>query len=232
MSNINQTIIEIVNHLAQKHPELAGPIAQIASKGLDNQSEIMRYGQVYQDWGMRQFGAPSPNHIKQQTVLRNGLKDAVWIETGTFLGDTTALMAATGNLVFTIEPEPNLYLRAVERFQGMSNVTVINELSEIAMPKLLSEKRGAVNFWLDGHYSGGITFKGPKDTPLADELREIAKSRTNMTDIVVMVDDIRCCDPRHSEYQEVYPSLDFLVDWARANYFSWRIEQDIFIART
>ncbi len=28
-----------------------------------------------------------------------------------------------------------------------------------------------------------------------------------------------------------YPSLDYLVDWARKHDFKWRIEQDIFILR-
>ena len=232
MSNLPQTILEIINHLAQKHPELAGPIASVASQGQANQSEDQRKLQFLLEWELRQFGAPSPGFIKQVNVMRNGLQDATWIETGTFLGDTTALMAATGRPVFTIEPEPNLYARAIQRFQGMLNVNVINELSEIAMPNLLRTLRGNVNFWLDGHYSGGITHKGPQNTPLFDELKTIASNLGTLDKVVVMVDDVRCCDVRHAEYEKDYPSLDFLVDWARSNHLSWHIEQDSFIAKT
>ena len=232
MSNLPQTILEIVNHLSQKHPELAAPMAAVASQNQVNQTEDQRKLQLLLEWELRQFGAPSPGFIKQSNVMRNGLSDATWVETGTFLGDTTALMAATGNVVFSIEPEPNLYARAVQRFHELRNVTIINDLSEIAMPKILRSLHGNVNFWLDGHYSGGITHKGPQDTPLFDELKTISANLENLNKVVVMVDDVRCCDSRHVEYQNCYPSLDYLVDWARANHLSWHIEQDSFIAKT
>jgi hypothetical protein len=46
--------------------------------------------------------------------------------------------------------------------------------------------------------------------------------------VVVMIDDIRCFDP---DVDAAYPSLDYLVDWARSHGFSWHIEHDIFVAK-
>jgi hypothetical protein len=46
-----------------------------------------------------------------------------------------------------------------------------------------------------------------------------------------MVDDVRCFNPLNLEYG-TYPSIDYLVDWARKNKLFWHIEHDIFIAKS
>jgi len=44
-------------------------------------------------------------------------------------------------------------------------------------------------FWLDGHYSGGNTGKGEKETPIMEEIETILSSPLPH---VVLVDDARC----------------------------------------
>jgi hypothetical protein len=90
---------------------------------------------------------------------------------------------------------------------------------------------GAVNFWLDGHYSGGITHQGPTDCPICAELEAIEKNLSHFAAVTVLIDDIRCFDPSIPEYAD-YPDVDYLVDWARKNKLRWHIEHDIFAART
>src|SRR6185437_3904476 len=121
---------------------------------------------------------------KQKVLLRNGLRDATWIETGTFMGDTTNVLSRVARMVYSIEPEPTLFSRAQERFRTISNVKVINGLSEDVLPKLLPTITGDICFWLDGHYSAGITFKGPQDTPIIDELTAIGQNIGRMSKIV------------------------------------------------
>jgi hypothetical protein len=181
-------------------------------------------------WAARQYSAPSPHLIKQNCVLRNGVPGAIWIETGTFMGETTALLAQHSRQVYSIEPEPNLYARASALFADKKHVEIINGLSETVFPELLPKLHGDVNFWLDGHYSAGITFKGPVDTPIVAELNTIAGNLHRFGKVCVLVDDVRCFDPTLPEYS-TYPSVDYLVDWARAHQLNWRIEQDIFIAK-
>jgi hypothetical protein len=125
----------------------------------------------YQDWAEREYAAPSPHFVKQKVLLRNGLPDATWVETGTYLGDTTSILSTVAKMVYSIEPEPTLFSKAEQRFSNTSNVKIIKGLSEEVFPKLLPTISGNVCFWLDGHYSEGITFKGPQDTPIMDELR-------------------------------------------------------------
>lgn len=184
----------------------------------------------YKGWAERRFSAPSPHYIKQTCLLRNGLPDATWVETGTYLGQTTEVLARNSPMVYSIEPEPTLYENARRYFESFSNVRILNGLSEQVFPTLLPGLEGDVNFWLDGHYSAGPTFKGPQDTPILDELACIAENLPRYRDVRILIDDIRCFDPTIPEYA-TYPSLDVLVDWARRNRLSWHIEHDIFIAR-
>jgi glycosyltransferase involved in cell wall biosynthesis len=178
--------------------------------------------------GLRQKSAKAT--VKQKVLLRNGLPDATWVETGTFMGDTTNVLSKVAKMVYSIEPEPALFSKAEQRFSNISNVKIIKGLSEEVFPKLLPTLSGDICFWLDGHYSAGITFKGPQETPIVDELAAIGEHVRQMGRVVVMIDDVRCFDPRNPEYA-AYPPVEFLVDWARRYNLTWHIERDIFIAR-
>lgn len=181
------------------------------------------------EWVLRQFAAPSPVHIKRATLLRLGIPNAVWVETGTFTGDTAALLALTAKEVHTIEPDRALYEKAAAKFQGNPRVHVIHGLSEDVFPVLLPTLSGSVNFWLDGHFSGGITHKGPTDCPVREELASIGRNLDRFDKLTVLIDDLRCFDPSLVEYAD-YPTVDFLVDWARKNGLRWHVEHDIFVA--
>ncbi len=182
------------------------------------------------DWHNRDYAAPSPHFVKQTVVLRHALQGSTWIETGTYTGDTTQLLSQAAGFVYSIEPEPTLYDKAVERFRAHPNVLILKGLSEAVLPTLLPTLAGDVSFWLDGHYSGGVSFKGPHDTPIVLELAAIAGNLARWRRVTVLVDDVRCFNPRDPDFAN-YPTADFLVDWARANRFTWQIEHDIFIAK-
>jgi len=171
----------------------------------------------------------SPQFIKQEVFLKYGIKNAKWIETGTCHGITTKFLADNYPQVYSIEPSKDLYDRAVQNFKGR-NVDLFNNCSENVLPDLLSKLNGDINFWLDGHYSGGVTFKGKKDCPVEDELLAINENISNFTKITILIDDVRCFLAKSPDYDS-YPSIDYLVDWSRKNKFYWRIEHDIFIMR-
>lgn len=195
-----------------------------AAKVLKKQQKAMA------QWAKDEYCAPSPHFIKQACVLRNGKRGAQWVETGTFLGETTELLAEHGSHVTSLEPAKSLFDRASEKFKGYAKVTLLNAASEDAFPGLLAGLSGDVNFWLDGHYSAGDTFQGEKDTPIIEELNCIERHIGNFGKLAVLVDDVRCFNPHLAEYSQ-YPSLNFLVDWANKNNLNWHIEHDIFIAR-
>jgi hypothetical protein len=193
-----------------------------ARRGLKNEER---------EWIGRQYAAPSLAHIKRAVLLRNGVREGTWVETGTFMGDTAALLAIKAKEVYTIEPDKTLFEKAKTRFQNNQRIHVIHGLSEHVLPSLLANLNGTVNFWLDGHYSGGITHQGPTDCPVREELKSIEKNLPRYESVSVLIDDIRCFDPSIPEFAD-YPDLNYLVDWARKNNLTWHIEHDIFVAKT
>ncbi len=180
-------------------------------------------------WKKRGFANNAPQVIKQSVLERNGPDNATWIETGTFLGTTTAFLEQSAVRVYTIEPEPRLYEAARQRFQSSDRVTVLNGISEEILPDLLPTLTGNVSFWLDGHYSAGVTYKGPVDCPVDAELAAISANIERFDDVAVLIDDVRCFLPENEIAS--YPSIDKLVDWAREHSLYWHIEHDIFVAR-
>lgn len=184
----------------------------------------------YRQWKNRLFNAPSPSFVKKSVLLRNGIPNTTWIETGTYLGDMTVFLAKHSTKIISIEPEPNLYLNAKKRCQNKNNIEIINGLSEKVLPERLPILNGDINFWLDGHYSEGITFKGPIDTPIIEELLCIENYIKCFNRLIVLIDDVRCFNSDNPE-NSGYPKLEYLVDWARKNNLKWHIEHDIFIAK-
>lgn len=172
----------------------------------------------------------SPQLVKQNVFLKYGVKGASWVETGTYLGTTTHYLSNLSHHVYSLEPEQSLYRDACKRFEG-KNVTLFNDTSENVLPSLLPKLDGDINFWLDGHYSEGMTFKGLKDCPVEEELAAIEANFNNFSKISILIDDARCFLPSEAEKSDYpdYPSIDYLVDWARRMNMQWRIEQDIFI---
>lgn len=188
-----------------------------------------RRWQALREWRARGFAAPSPDFIKREVLLRLSLPDTTWVETGTYRGETTALLARVARRVVSLEPAPALHAAAVARFANTPNVQILNATSEQAFGTLLPTLEGPVCFWLDGHFSGGPTFKGPNDTPVLHELDVIATQLARWPQAVVLVDDLRLFTGEVHSYGP-YPPLRVLVDWAEAQHLRWHIEHDIFVA--
>lgn len=188
------------------------------------------FSQPQRKWRASGYQMPAPSKVKFRLLARNGLPNATWIETGTYYGDTALFLSTFAKRVWTIEPGHELALNATKRLHSRKNVTVVEGLSEDFLDKILSGEQGNVCFWLDGHFSSGVTFQGPVDTPIRMELGIIAKHLSRLGKAVIFVDDVRCFDPKISEYSQ-YPKRSWLVNWADTNNLDWSIEHDIFIAK-
>jgi len=168
-------------------------------------------------WRKRNYLGASPQFIKQSILLRDGIPNAQWVETGTGRGVTTKFLAETFPYVHTIEPSKYLYNQAICNLK-LKNINFLNDTSENILSDLLSKLDGDINFWLDGHYSAGMTFKGKKNCPVEEELMAIDKNISNFKKMTIFIDDVRCFLSKLEEYND-YPSIDFLVDWSKKNKF-------------
>ncbi len=179
-------------------------------------------------WRNLNYSSPSPQHVKIRILKANSLKNATWVETGTYLGDTTLKLAKIARKVISIEPQIELSAFASTRLKRYKNVEIVNATSESCIARVLNGISGPTCFWLDGHYSGDVTFQGAEISPILAELSVISNFlRSN--EAVIFVDDFRLFV---NSTKTGYPPHSNLVDWAVENNLSWTVEQDIFIAKS
>jgi len=180
-------------------------------------------------WWLRGFGPPSPQFIKLRVLRRNCVPGAAWIETGTYLGETTKFLSKNSKMVFSIEPAALLYKFATKRLSRLKTVQIVFGTSEEVFESTITKLQGNANFWLDGHASGDITFSNQEVTPIVHELKILANHLSRFEECVIFVDDVRGFSDKLGTSK--YPSKEFLVEWANTNNCSWSIEHDIFIAK-
>ena len=190
---------------------------------------VLILDEAHAKWATAGYSMPAPASVKRAVLMRYGRSGDTWVETGTFLGDTTAVLAKSARQVISIEPGSELARRARERFASTPNVKIIEGLSEECLPELLQAINGPVSFWLDGHYSAGATYQGPIDTPIRQELAAIETHLDRWDVVTILVDDMRCFDPTEEEYS-TYPKRVELAGRAERNALTWTIEHDIFVA--
>ena len=185
----------------RRHPALyrtlRSPWQWVANKvilPINRRREVSRWRQTGRP-------VPPPHAFKQVTIAGYGRAFglAALVETGTYLGDTVEAQRKRFRKVVSIELSPDLYRAALARFAHRQNVTLLEGDSADLMESVVAQLEGPALFWLDGHYSAGITAHGNLDTPVQRELEIILGSADNH---VILVDDARCFGSGD------YPTLD------------------------
>jgi len=179
----------------------------------------------YIKWRSNNYRPPSPYSIKKKTLQNNAFPNVGWIETGTYLGETTRFLSKNYSSVITIEPSAPHFNYVSKRFRKISNVKVINTTSENSFSELLRNSKDELNIYLDGHYSGDGTFGESKVTPVKEELDSIEKSLDRFKKLFVAIDDFRV----FTNSDSAYPSRYYLIDFCKRNNLIWNVEQDIFM---
>ena len=187
------------------------------------------------NWRARNFSPPSPDVIKHQILMNNNLKDSLWIETGTYYGETTKLLSKISKKTISIEADKNLFEISNKILKNFKNVEILNGKSEDLLDKVISKNLNFKNvcIYLDAHLcqdhlKNTKTFGNENTaTPILNELEIITKYLANFEKIVVLIDDIRLFQGKFQNY----PNKNTLVNWCKENDFLWEIEQDIFICK-
>ena len=116
--------------------------------------------------------------------------EVVAIETGTFQGDTSALLAKTFGGCTTIERSPALAAQAVQRFAGDPKVTVLEGSSRDRLLEALPDNSKSCFFWLDAHGMYDYMGSDSEENPLLYELATILECRASYPNVIA-VDDAR-----------------------------------------
>ena len=134
---------------------------------------------------------PPPPLVKQALVKdfqrRFGLR--VFVETGTFAGEMINAVLGRFDRIFSIELDDQWYAKAVGRFAARRDVTLLHGDSSTRLREVLAGLQEPALFWLDAHYSGPVTARGPLDSPIVQELDAIAAHPVRGH--VVLIDDMR-----------------------------------------
>lgn len=133
-----------------------------------------------------------PPHAVKEDILRHTLETSpapVFIETGTYRGDMCRRMVDLFEEIHTIELDERLAERARRQFKKWPHTHVVQGDSAQRLGSLLAHLDRRALFWLDGHFSGGETARGSKDTPLLDELMAIRSHK--IKDHIILIDDAR-----------------------------------------
>jgi hypothetical protein len=138
------------------------------------------------------------------------------VETGTFRGDTARTLAQVFPEVMTVELSPQLHAVSSTRLSDLAHVRVIHGNSAEVL-RLLATNRVPTFYFLDGHFSGGVTAGEEHECPVLGELRAIGGGNPGNC---VVIDDARLFgaapppphDPSH------WPTLMEVLDVLRVNW--------------
>ena len=165
------------------------------------------------DWlGVYKATIPPLHEIKQRNLklYAKQFNLKLFVETGTYKGDMIAALKTDFELLYSIELDGKLFLRAQKKFKKVNNIRLIFGDSGGKSKEVMALIDRPTLFYLDGHYSGGITAKGEKDTPIMEELSTILGA----PDIghVIIIDDAR----EFADHQnQAYPSIQELKSYVK-----------------
>jgi len=128
---------------------------------------------------------------KMAVKLAEFVNADTFIETGTYSGKTTKWAATKFKEVHTIELSETLFAQYGKGLSSIGNITPYFGDSRNILPEILTAIHGNILFWLDAHYSAGVTAGKEDPCPLLAELEMILR-RNN--DDIILIDDARCVD--------------------------------------
>jgi len=174
--------------------------AQIRYRTILDQFKVLRAlrnGIVCFSWAARGRGAPFPPAIKQAMLrdIAERHRLELLVETGTYFGDTSAGLASSFRLVYTIEAAKQLFDAVDLRFRNVPNVKRYYGDSGNVLNTVLPLLDGPALFWLDAHAQGYAA--SGEANPILREVRAITSNPGY--NHVLAIDDVRLFG-ENSEY--------------------------------
>ncbi|WP_374823645.1 hypothetical protein [Aerosakkonema sp. BLCC-F183] len=111
-----------------------------------------------------------------------------FVETGTAYGGTALWASQQFKNVFTVEYCQEIYEQTVKNFHHIENIEFRFGDSRTELTKIVTRLESASFFWLDAHWSGGITYGENDECPLLEEIDIINKSEFEN---FILIDDAR-----------------------------------------
>lgn len=143
-------------------------------------------------------------------MLVDDFSAPIFVETGTYYGQTSEWASTLFEKVFTIENSRELYEQTADRYKGVGNINFLLGDSRTHLIDLARTISEPTIFWLDAHWSGSNTYGKNDQCPLIEEIEII---NTCQSDTYLLIDDARLFlsppQPPHDIKQ--WPSLTEIV---------------------
>lgn len=177
-------------------------------------------------WKLQGRPVPAPHAVKQMInrYYAAKFKPRVFVETGTYMGEMVDAVLNDFSKIVSIEFDPKLAQRAQNKFSAAPHVTILQGDSGKLLPGLLAKINEPCLFWLDAHYSGGVTGQADYETPIVREIKTILDHPCE--DHVILIDDAR-----EFTGSKDYPTLEELKQIVRQKRKEWRMEVSADIIR-
>lgn len=161
-----------------------------------------------------------PPHVIKQTIIehyKSFSKYTILVETGTYMGAMVEAQRENFDHIYSIELDEALWRSAVKRFEKYKNITILCGDSGKVLGNVLQEIHEPAIFWLDGHYSGGITAKGEKECPIFEEIDAIFKDHKFKN--ILLIDDARLFNGTGD-----YPTVQALTNYVSTKTDHYQVE--------
>ena len=184
-----------------------------------NKRRMLNEFVVFNDWLRSDCQGLPPHVFKQNTIFEYQKKSGfdTLVETGTYYGDMVEAQKSFFKKIYSIELSNKLYQMAKKRFKSNVNVEIVQGDSGKMLSVIVNKLTKPAIFWLDGHYSAGITAKGDKECPIFEELDAIFKGE--IKNHILLIDDARCFVG-----QGDYPTFDELSKFIQDRNPGYKLE--------
>jgi hypothetical protein len=157
-----------------------------------------------------------PDHLLEWSHTTLG-SHAYAIETGTYKGHSARRLAQHFERCDTIERDEILAKRAIDSLVELQNLKVHQGHTVDVLQHVIPAQEINVLFWLDAHYSAGITSGIDDPCPLDREVQIILRSR-QAHNTIILIDDCRGLTgiggwPTLGEIVESFTTKGFCVIW-------------------
>jgi len=214
------TYTDLVTYLKDMHndvgPHSLAPVSHRTkgppgNKGIN--SPPVSSADSAKNWDVYPLTDPKQETIREY-ARRFGLRTL--IETGTYMGDMVHAMKGHFDRIVSIELGADLYERARRRFARDDHIRIVHGDSSVVLAAVLSLLESPCLFWLDGHYSGGVTARGLVETPVMLELAHILDHQ--VAGHVILIDDSHEYTGRNG-----YPSIDEMTHVVTGRRPDWTV---------
>ena len=155
--------------------------------------------------GSIQFGPPRD----VVELLRKSFDLKVFVETGTYRGDTAAWASNFFNRVITIEGDRGLYKAAKEKYNDCTNIIFLHGNSSAVLSTVVEQCRESALFWLDAHWMPGA-FGAEAECPTLNEIQAILSTQQKHC---ILIDDARLflAPPPHPHNADDWPEFSEIL---------------------